>query len=391
VLVDVDTGNVLAGHNERLPLPPASLTKVLVALIAVTYLAPDADVVATPSSQSVYPNRVGMEMGTPWPLDETLRALLVMSANDAAYAIAEGVSGSFADFASVMQRSAAQIGMADSPVLHDPAGLDGTEGLDGGNLVSARDLAIAGRDLLSVPELAQIVDRKSDYFVDPAGQAHYLESTNLAFMVSYPGAIGIKTGYTDPAGACVMAAATRDGRTMLAVVMNGYNPTQSAMDLLNQGFAAPVTAEGAADRLPAVALPRPQLSPREQPAVFDHRPPGAHARSAAGKPAGGASRGGKRAVAAKGVPGTHGRGALEGVISAWPAQLLLVATGAAALVGLSEVLRGRSTRRRRQVAPLGAPDAGRSPLLGPLGARHRRERLLASYTRHERPLPRRRP
>ena len=389
MLVDVDTGNVLAGQNERLPLPPASLTKVLVALIAVTYLAPNADVVATPSSESVYPNRVGMEMGTPWPLDETLRALLVMSANDAAYAVAGGVSGSFADFASVMQRSATQIGMADKPVLHDPAGLDGTEGLDGGNLISARDLAIAGRDLLSVPELAHIVDKKSDYFVDPAGQAHYLESTNLAFMVSYPGAIGIKTGYTDPAGACVMAAATRGRRTMLAVVMNGYNPTQSAMDLLNQGFSTPVAAEGSGDQLPAVALPRPELSPQEQPVVFDHRAAGAHARSAEGKPATRASREGRRAVAAKRLPGARERGALVSVISAWPAQLLLMATGVAALVGLSEILRGRFARRRRQASLLGTPGAGRSQLIGPLGARRRRERLLASYTRHETSLRRR--
>jgi D-alanyl-D-alanine carboxypeptidase (penicillin-binding protein 5/6) len=323
-------------------------------------------------------------MGTPWPLDETLRALLVMSANDAAYAIAEGVSGSFADFASVMQRSATQIGMGDKPVLHDPAGLDGTEGIDGGNLISARDLAIAGRDLLSLPELAHIVDKKSDYFVDPAGQAHYLESTNLAFMVSYPGAIGVKTGYTDPAGACVMAAATRARRTMLAVVMNGYNPTQSAMDLLDQGFATPVAAEGPGDQLPAVALPRPELSPQERPVVFDHRPSGAHGHGAAGKPASGASRQGRRAVAAKRLPGTRGHGALVSVITAWPGRLLLVATGAAALFGLSEILRDGFARRRRQ-----APRADRSQLIGPLGARRRRERLLASYTRHERSLRRR--
>ena len=86
-----------------------------------------------------------------------LESLLVLSANDAAYALAQRISGSLAAFEPVMERRPSQIGMSDSPVFHDPAGLDGTEGFAGGNMVSARDLAIAGRDLLNVPELARIV------------------------------------------------------------------------------------------------------------------------------------------------------------------------------------------------------------------------------------------
>ena len=70
--------------------------------------------------------------------------------------------------------------MTDAPVFHDPAGLDGTEGFGGGNLVSARDLAIAGRDFLNVPELAGIVVQDSYHFVDPTGAAHYLPSMNSA-------------------------------------------------------------------------------------------------------------------------------------------------------------------------------------------------------------------
>ncbi len=151
VLVDVNTGNVLAGYNERLRVPPASLTKVLTALIAVSYLPSNARVLGTKASWNAYPNTVGIEIGVAWPLNEVLQSLLVLSANDAAYAIAQRLSGSLASFAGVMERSAHQIGMEDSPVFHDPAGLDGTEGYRGGNLVSARDLAIAGRDLLKAP------------------------------------------------------------------------------------------------------------------------------------------------------------------------------------------------------------------------------------------------
>jgi serine-type D-Ala-D-Ala carboxypeptidase (penicillin-binding protein 5/6) len=257
VLVDVNTGNVLAGHQERLRVPPASLTKVLVALIAIRYLSPNAGVPGTVVSENVYPNQVGIEKGVPWPLHEVLESLLVYSANDAAYAIADRISGTLRAFAPVMQRSAAQIGMKDDPLFRDPAGLDGPLGFEGGNLVSARDLAIAGRDLLAVPELAQIVRQESYHFVDPKGKLHWLPSMNFSFLSTYPGAIGIKTGFTDRAGDCLMAAATRNKRTMLAVVMNGYNPTQTATDLLNEGFATPVRAEPTTDRLPPQTLPSP--------------------------------------------------------------------------------------------------------------------------------------
>jgi D-alanyl-D-alanine carboxypeptidase (penicillin-binding protein 5/6) len=257
VLVDVDTGNVLAGYNEHLRLSPASLTKVLTALIAVTYLKPTEGVPGTTVSEDVYPNRVGIEKGVAWPLPEVLQSLLVYSANDAAYAIADRISGTLRGFAPVMERSAAQIGMTDDPVFHDPAGLDGPLGFEGGNLVSARDIAIAGRDLLGVSELAQIVKEKNYHFVDPKGHVVWLPSMDFTFLNSYPGAIGIKTGFTDRAGACLMAAATRGKRTMLAVVMNGYNPTETAIDLLNQGFATPVATEPTNDRLPPWVLPSP--------------------------------------------------------------------------------------------------------------------------------------
>ena len=240
VLVDVNTGNVLAGYHEHLRLPPASLTKILTALIAVGYLPANAGVRGTAVSERAYPNQVGMEKGVAWPLDDVLQSLLVLSANDAAYAIAQRVSGSLSAFEPVMERAALQIGMSDSPVFRDPAGLDGTEGVAGGNLASARDLAIAGRDLLAVPELAKIVAEQSYAFVDPTGTPHDLPSMDYTFLESYVGAVGIKTGYTDRAGSCIVAAAKRGNRTMLAVVMNGYNPTATAIRSAQPGFRAPL-------------------------------------------------------------------------------------------------------------------------------------------------------
>jgi D-alanyl-D-alanine carboxypeptidase (penicillin-binding protein 5/6) len=403
VLVDANTGNVLAGYHERLPGPPASLTKVLTALIAVTYLPTNAEVPGTKASWNAYPNTVGIEIGVAWPLNEVLQSLLVLSANDAAYAIAQRVSGSLPAFAGVMERSAHQIGMQDSPVFHDPAGLDGTEGYNGGNLVSARDLAIAGRDLLRVPELAKIVTEQQYHFVDPTGVAHWLPSMDETFLESYTGAVGIKTGYTDRAGDCLMAAATRGGRTMLAVVMNGYNPTATAIDLLNEGFATPVNKEPATDRLPSVALPSP-LKAAVPPARAGTARAGT-VRVRAGKVRARAAMSLARSVAknsvmtnqsssrptvrlrgssapADAVDHVQARRGLAAVASTWLGKVLLLATGISAVWAMLELLTENNLRRRRRATE---SFTSTGSLLGNLqGGKRRREQLLDSYRRHER-------
>ena len=403
VLVDVGTGNVLAGYKEHLRVPPASLTKILTALVAVTYLPPNAGVRGTVQSWNAYPNTVGIQKGVPWPLEDVLQALLVYSANDAAYAIAQRVSGSLAAFGPVMDGAARQIGMSDNPVFHDPAGLDGTEGVGGGNMVSARDLAIAGRDLLRTPQLAKIVRERSYDFVDPTGAPHDLPSMDYVFLESYPGAIGIKTGFTDRAGSCIVAAATRKGRTMLAVVMDGYNPTQSAIDLLNQGFATPVAAERATDRLPPVALPRPEASPPAagrpgHSVIKSARGPGRAAAGPSGRASGragagrshGPTAGRPMSTASKtvrrdrgGAAKAGGRHGLAAVVGSWPAQTLLLLAGVAALLALWELANAnRISRRRRRALEY---TNGASVIANFSGTKKRREQLIDSYRRHERP------
>jgi D-alanyl-D-alanine carboxypeptidase (penicillin-binding protein 5/6) len=385
---------VLAADDEHLRLRPASLTKILTALIAVSYLPARARVPGTRESLAAYPNDVGIEKGVGWSLHDVLESLLVLSANDAAYALAQRISGSLAAFAVVMERSAREIGMTDAPVFHDPAGLDGTEGFAGGNLVSARDLAIAGLDLLKVPELAAIVVQDSYHFVDPTGAAHYLPSMNNVFLQSYPGAVGIKTGFTDKAGSCIMAAARRHGRTMLAVVMNGYNPTQSAIDLLNQGFGTPVAAERTSDRLPPPSLPGPAPAPAT---LAGRRSSARHVGGAApvarSSTTLGPQQGRRVAAPAPGArpetvggemtsaPPTHGLGS---VLGTWPAQMLLALAAAAALFALWELkslqqLPGRSRRSYGSYRP------GPAPMKIIASGRRRREQLVASYRRHERP------
>jgi serine-type D-Ala-D-Ala carboxypeptidase (penicillin-binding protein 5/6) len=257
-LIDMNTGRTLFAQNAHAPLPPGSLTKMVTALVAVGWLRPGALVPVTPLAANVMPDKVGMTAGQNWPLNDTLQALLVFSANDAAYALAQRVSGSLSGFAATMQEAAAQLGMRDDPVLRDPAGLDGNEGFEGGNRLSAWDIAIAAHALMANPQLAGIVRMKRLDFTGPGNVVYGLFNQNLYFLDTYPGAIGIKTGLTDAAGFCVAEEAQQGGRTMLAIVLNGASSYQTAADLLNLGFATPVRAERAtAPVLPPVVEPQP--------------------------------------------------------------------------------------------------------------------------------------
>ena len=261
VLVDADTGKVLDAGNDRVPLPPASLTKVLTALTVVDSLPPDVQDVPVSARAAAAPaDKISMKQGEVWTLTDTLYSLFLSSANDAAVALAERVGGTVEGFQKMFAATAADLGLADNPVLLDPAGLDGPDGVEGGNLVSARDLAIASRALLAQPTLATIVSTPGYRFVGPDGFHHRLGTHNPLFLLGYPGAVGVKTGYTKRAGHCLIAAARRDGRTMLAVVMNAADPIRSAEGMLDRGFGTPVEAEPADDALPPVHFGPPTVA-----------------------------------------------------------------------------------------------------------------------------------
>jgi D-alanyl-D-alanine carboxypeptidase (penicillin-binding protein 5/6) len=330
VLVDADTANVLDAGNDRTPLPPASLTKVITALAAIDSLAPGVtDVPVSARAAAMPAAKISMKAGEVWKLDDTLHALMLSSANDAAVALAERVGGTVEGFQKIFAATAANLGFADNPVLNDPAGLDGPQGVEGGNLVSARDLAIAARALLAKPALAAIVATPIYRFTGPDGFHHRLTNHNYFFLSTYPGAIGVKTGYTNRAGHCLIAAAQRNGRTMLAVVMSSGNPTQAAKQLLDKGFATPVAAEPATDQLPSL-----------QP--LQHGGPAAPSRQVI--PAAPAST-------ILPVPQARRASATGGGHSLWSSGPGRLATGILALVGLLRLRVVMRRPRRRRPAP----------------------------------------
>jgi D-alanyl-D-alanine carboxypeptidase (penicillin-binding protein 5/6) len=257
LLVDADTGHVLYEKNAHARLRPASLTKTLTALIAADWLPPTAQIPVTAAAFNAYPDKVGMKPGQKWPLSIALHALITDSANDAAYALAIDVAGSLPKFGTVMDLAAAELGLSDQPVLHDPAGLDRTEGVAGGNLMSAWDLAVISRAMMANPRLAAIAIQQTYDFVGPDHIAYHIVSRNLHFLRSYPGAVGVKTGYTDAAGFCDIEEADKGGRHMLAVVLHSDNPDAESATLLGAGFSIPVSHEAGYPSLPAVRQPFP--------------------------------------------------------------------------------------------------------------------------------------
>ena len=254
VLVDADTGNVINAADDHRPMRPASLSKVLTAIIAARRLPPDAAIPVSPVAQGAEPVIFGMKWGQVYAFADALRIMLLLSANDAAVALSEAISGSPQGYAAEMQRAGAALHLADDPVLRDPAGLDDQFAVAGGNYISAYDMAIIGRAALAIPEIRQVVALPQYQFTAPDGVVHLIHNVDLGLQL-YPGAIGIKTGYTKAAGNTIMEAAARGGRTMIAVVLQSPDAYRTGADLLDMGFATPVAAESGVDHLPRVSLP----------------------------------------------------------------------------------------------------------------------------------------
>src|SRR5262249_5456210 len=148
-----DSGAVLAAGNEHQAFPPASTSKLMTALTAVERLPPDATIVVSPKAATEPASRISMMAGQHWRFEDALASLMIVSANDAAWAIAEATSGTVQAFAKTETDTAHRYGMRDS-TFSDPAGLDDAQSYGGGPRMSAYDIAISARNALAVPQLA---------------------------------------------------------------------------------------------------------------------------------------------------------------------------------------------------------------------------------------------
>ena len=232
IAIDADTGEVVARKRDRRALPIASLTKVMTALLVIEAGELDRKIRVPRKATLVEPNREGLLSGRWYPRRLLLYSALLESANDSAEALAYGAArGDIDSFYARMNERADALGMTDT-VYHSASGLE-----DETNLSSARDQAILARDALGNRTFARIV-RTRRRVVDwppPTYSKEWINHNRL--LGSYEGAYGVKTGYTRKAGACLLAAARRDGHSVIAVVLNSRNIWRDMPILLDEAFA----------------------------------------------------------------------------------------------------------------------------------------------------------
>ncbi len=233
LLLDLDTNDVLWRRHATRPRPVASLTKMMTALVAARALGPGDRVPITPRVLNYTGSGMGvLRRGTRVGADELLIGLLLPSGNDAARALALGASGSLSGFVRAMNAHAARLGLTCTRFAS-------VEGLSDGNVSCPRDLAVLAGHVLDEPRLARIVRRPRAIIPMPIrGGRAFLYNHNPLVRDRYPGVLGVKTGFTGAAGRCLVAAARRGGRRLVAVVLHSPDPGRHARRLLDRGFAA---------------------------------------------------------------------------------------------------------------------------------------------------------
>jgi D-alanyl-D-alanine carboxypeptidase len=233
LLFDVNTGKVLWEHNPANAQPIASLTKMMTALVVVAHAPPNARVLITKDAVHFSGSGVGLlPRGKHVPLEALLYGLLLPSGNDAAIALAEHVARTQARFVAMMNAQAARMGLRCSH-------FDNVSGIvDRGNYSCTSDLAAIAHAILRQPRLARIVGSRSAILPFPIkGGKLYLFNNNPLLLARYPGADGVKTGYTQAAGQCLVATARRGKRWLGVVLLHTANAAEQGQALLNAGFA----------------------------------------------------------------------------------------------------------------------------------------------------------
>jgi D-alanyl-D-alanine carboxypeptidase (penicillin-binding protein 5/6) len=247
VVADAGTGRVLAAKDPHGHFLPASTLKVLTADALMPVLKPDASVVTSGLAADVEPNKVGLVKGHAYKVSDLFQALLLISANDAAIALAQA-TGSYAKGVALMNAEARRL-QADDTVAVRPNGLNAT-----GQHTSAYDLALFARQALTMREFMRIEATRTAMF--PLHRRHSIELFNQNTMLStYRGDLGGKIGWTTASETTFIAWARRDGHTLIVTIMHCVPLTEMtiAAKLLNWGFAM----DGKAAPVGALVRPRP--------------------------------------------------------------------------------------------------------------------------------------
>lgn len=229
-LVEVNGERVWEKQPAR-HLPPASLTKLMTALLVIEKGQLESTVSVSNAAAHETGSRLGLVQGEKLRAADLLAAALIVSANDACHALADFVAGDESRFVQQMNSRAAQLGMRDSRFTN-ACGHDAS-----GHYSSARDLALLSRELLKHPEALDLSAQPRARITTLDGARSYEFETRNALIGRYLCARGLKTGYTPNAGKCLVAYAERGNDRVLLVILHGQDRWWDAADILDLAFS----------------------------------------------------------------------------------------------------------------------------------------------------------
>lgn len=235
VIIDAESGRILLSHNAESPLPMASTTKVMTALLAIEGGNLDAPVTCSRSAFGVPGTSIYLAEGETLTLREMLYGLMLASGNDAATAIAEHIGGTVEEFCRMMTARARELGCTNTVFL-TPHGLPCE-----GHYTTAHDLALIAREAMRYPVFREIVGTSRATIPWEGRNYDRVLNNKNKLLTTYEGATGIKTGYTKKAGRCLVFGAERNGMEIIGAVLNcpdWFNEAARLMDLAFERYEA---------------------------------------------------------------------------------------------------------------------------------------------------------
>lgn len=222
-------GQTIWAHGLNRKLPPASLTKIMTALLVLERGKLDDTVTVSPSAARETGTKLGLRRGERLRVDSLLAATLIMSANDACRALAEHFGKTEVGFVGLMNRRAQKLGLKGTHFVN-ACGHDHPK-----HYSTSRDLAILAAAAVKNPIFSEKVKLVNMNISTLDGRSFFLENKNR-LIGRYPGASGVKTGYTPRAGKCLVALAEQDGSKALLVLLNAPNRWWDAEEMLDKAF-----------------------------------------------------------------------------------------------------------------------------------------------------------
>ncbi|NTU68637.1 MAG: D-alanyl-D-alanine carboxypeptidase [Chlorobiaceae bacterium] len=246
---ETGTSNVLMSKDIDVQVSPASLTKVMTSIMAIESGRMDEVVIVTREATLVEPTRAGLKEGDRIQLRDLVKAAMVNSSNDAAFAIAIHLGGSIESFVRLMNSRAKSLGMSNS-CFTNPAGYD--VGPWAGNRTTARDLMLLTEHAVRNPEFNAIARLDRATFRELSSGRAFSLKTHNKMLDLYPYTVGIKTGFTNRAGKCLIARAVKDRKDLLMVMLNARADRWAiASNMFDQGFGI-----GPGERMPMPVVAR---------------------------------------------------------------------------------------------------------------------------------------